>query len=177
MRTIRILPAILMVSMSGVASAQDTIIVPPVPTSATQIQQWVMTVVGGVITVFLPLVALWLRNYLNSQAELQRAVAEKRIANEAIVHAAHLADLSMTDQQVTLHEVADDHNESDHGAPILNDAVSYVNRSLALSGMQNPGAADGHTLQAVVAEIHKLQLAKGASAPPSVVVSPVSAVR
>jgi hypothetical protein len=147
------------------AQAQDVITIPVVPSTVAPILAWVMTIAGSIITLFVPLVAIWFKQYLS----IQNASATKFMVNSAITHAAHLADLDMTDQHLTINQVAP------VDSPTMVKALDYVTQSCALSGVADAG--DDHTSRAIVAELHHIQLNKATNTVPSVVLSPVSAVR
>jgi hypothetical protein len=156
------------------ARAQDVVFaVPIVPGSAGPLLAWVLTVAGSMLSIFIPLVAIWFRNYLNVQnvrAEVQNTQSRSQMINGSIERAAQLADADMTAQNLTPPEIG-------ANSPIMQKALTYVANSHPGALAATPQATDEHITDAITAELNRIQTNKANSATPTVVLSPVSAVR
>jgi hypothetical protein len=149
------------------AHAQDIVLaVPVVPSAVGPVLAWVLTVAGGMISLFVPLVAIWFRQYLG----VQNTQARSQMINGSVVRAAALADLDMTRQHLTLDEVGP-------RSLVMRDALNYVGRSHPDVIAVTPQASDEHLAKAITAEMHQIAVARGQDAAPTVVLSPVSLVR
>lgn len=152
---------------STTAYAQDVaMVVPVVPAAVGPVMTWVLTMAGGMISIFVPLVAIWLRNYLG----IQNTQARSQMINGSIVRAAHLADANMTAQNVGISEVGVD-------SPVIKNAVSYVADAHPDAVAATPQATGEHIAEAIFAELNSIQISKRNNPVPTVVLSPVSAVR
>lgn len=164
--------AVVVYSMS--AQAQDVVFaVPAAPGSAGPILTWVMTVAGSMITLFVPLVAVWFRRYLNVQnahAEVSTDQSRSQMIDGAIVRAAHIANAEMTANNLTMANV-------DINSPTMQRAMTFVADSHPDAIAATPQATDEHIADSITAELSRIQNEKVGSPVPTVVLSPVSAVR
>lgn len=150
----------------AVSTASD-IALPGVPVGISPVLQYVLGLVGIVISVFLPLVAVWFKQYLAQQNVQSRA----GLINGSIVRAAHLADFAMTQQGLTVAEV----RQKD--SPVMQQAIDYVAQSHPDAIAATPEASNEHIRDAITATLQQIQTTKAATTPPSVILSPVSALR
>lgn len=149
-----------------VAQAQD-VVMPTVPTvGVSPVLQWLMGILTVVISVCLPVAVAFAKQRWNIQNDQARA----GMINTSIVRAAHLADADMTQKNLTINDVGPN-------SPIMEKAVAYVSASHPDAISATPQATEAHLAQAVKAEINRIQAAKAENPLPSVVVSPVSALR
>lgn len=120
------------------AYAQD-VVLPPVPTTISPVLQWVMGVAGVVLTVSLPLVAAWVRQYLN----LQNVQTRANMINGAVSRA---AATSLHDQKNGVSELN-----------ATNTALNYVQDSpWANAAIVNTGVSDEHLAAAVRSEVSRM---------------------
>lgn len=146
--------------------AQDTIVIPPVPPGLPPLVTWLIGLLASIASVFIPLVAIWFRNYLALQNTQTRAA----LINGSVTRAAHLADVDMTAQHLTIADAG-------VGSPVMDKALGYISDSYPDQIKATGQATDDHLAQSVTAEIQRIQNAKAGSAVPSVILSPVSALR
>jgi hypothetical protein len=150
------------------AVAQETMpAMPVVPAvGVSPVLQWLMGIVSVIISVCLPLFVAFAKQRWNVQSDQARA----GMISDAVGRAAHLADAEITANHMSPSEVV-------IGTPTMDKAMSYVADAYPHAIAATPEATDEHIAKMISAEINKIKLEKTASVAPSVVVSPVSAIR
>lgn len=149
------------------AMAQEPIVVAPVPSAGVSpALQWVMGLASTLVGIFVPLLVIWLKQYLSVQSDKARA----EMINSSIVRGAHLADADMTQRHQTAADLTPD-------SPIMRQAVAYVGAAYPDAIAATDQATDSHITQAITAELNKIQITKAATTQPSVILAPVSAIR
>lgn len=163
-----------MLHLISSATADPLLIgIPAVPPGLSPSLNYILELLGLVASVFLPLIAIWFKQYISMQAahvDVQDTHVRSQMINGSIVRAAYLADREKQDQSPT---ETDAHTK----ARVLDQAVRYVKNAYPDAVAETAQATDEHIAQAVTAEMHKIDQAKDDKATPSVVISPVSALR
>lgn len=160
--------AMLLLTASG-ALAEAVFTAPPVPAGLSPFQTWILTILGGLLTTFVPIAFLWARNALaqTTQAQVQTTKARADMINGSVVNAAHLVAPDMAAQGLTPAEVS-------IGSPLMSKALDYVTASHPEAILATAEASQQHLADQVKAELNKIAPSQPASDVPPLPVRAMS---
>lgn len=148
------------------AWADEAIVLPVVPVGISPVLTWIFSVTSSLLGVFIPLLVIWIKQYLG----VQTIKAHSDMIAGSLTRGALLIDAAMTKQHLTLDQVGP-------GSAPMAEALDYVANARPDSIAATPQATDEHLTRALTAEIQQIQNNKTNTTVPSVILSPVSAVR
>lgn len=160
------LVALFWLLLASWAWADEPIVLPVVPVGISPVLTWIFGVTSSLLGVFIPLLVIWIKQYLG----VQTVKTHSDMIASSLSRGALLIDAAMTKQHLTIDQVGP-------GSASMTEALDYVANARPDSINATPQATDEHLAKALTAEIQQIQNNKTNATIPSVILSPVSAVR